>query len=248
MFTLVLVRHGETEANRDGIVQGQSFDSPLTERGRLQAAETGVALLQHDSTSYKVISSDLLRARDTSRIMIDQHIDISSPSTPTCTHDTRLREVLQGAREGLTNQHTIESATKLFVDDPQNAGKAPPSFETHDEVVVRLVSFLKDTLGEISSVDLPFKIIIVSHGGALRLLLRILGMNGESSQNDRALALLNGSISTIHVTNTSEGQQMCVASQLVHPELKGRWQFTSEKIGDITHLDEKNLITTRTAW
>ena len=41
--TIYLVRHGETEWNRDGIVMGQS-DSPLTAQGIEQAKKTATTL------------------------------------------------------------------------------------------------------------------------------------------------------------------------------------------------------------
>jgi broad specificity phosphatase PhoE len=57
---LLLVRHGETAANVDGLLLGRA-DPPLTERGRSQALALATALPRPGH----VISSPLLRARDT---------------------------------------------------------------------------------------------------------------------------------------------------------------------------------------
>lgn len=57
---LVLVRHGETEANAAGLLLGRS-ESPLTERGRAQAT----ALRRVIDPPARLLSSPLGRARDT---------------------------------------------------------------------------------------------------------------------------------------------------------------------------------------
>jgi broad specificity phosphatase PhoE len=63
---LVLLRHGEATGNADGLLQGRT-DSPLTDRGRRQAAR--LATFFHPGSIvppvYRVITSPLSRARDT---------------------------------------------------------------------------------------------------------------------------------------------------------------------------------------
>lgn len=60
-----LVRHGETDANRAGIIQGQ-LDTPLNDHGKEQARQLGVAL--HSTSFDAVFSSDLQRATAVSGI------------------------------------------------------------------------------------------------------------------------------------------------------------------------------------
>lgn len=55
------VRHGETTANRDRILQGVSGDYPLTDRGLAQARHAGEALRGREW--HLVLSSDLNRAK-----------------------------------------------------------------------------------------------------------------------------------------------------------------------------------------
>jgi 2,3-bisphosphoglycerate-dependent phosphoglycerate mutase len=59
MYQLCLIRHGETEANRDGITQGHC-DYPLTENGVQGAEKTGIAL-RHVNWTH-IYTSDLTRA------------------------------------------------------------------------------------------------------------------------------------------------------------------------------------------
>ena len=57
---LILVRHGESTGNADGLLLGH-LDAPLTERGRDQARSLGPSV----AGASRVISSPLRRARDT---------------------------------------------------------------------------------------------------------------------------------------------------------------------------------------
>jgi broad specificity phosphatase PhoE len=88
--TLLLVRHGETDWNRDGRWQGQS-DTPLNEVGRQQAVRVAEELDGIDV----VYSSDLARARETAEIVAERlGLDVEL--------DERLRERSFGAWEGKT--------------------------------------------------------------------------------------------------------------------------------------------------
>ena len=63
-----LIRHGQTDWNRDDRLQGSS-DIPLNATGRAQAVET--AALLADQGLAAIVSSPLARARDTARIIAD---------------------------------------------------------------------------------------------------------------------------------------------------------------------------------
>jgi len=67
---LFLVRHGETEFNRQGLALGRS-DVPLTEHGRWQAERLGTALA--GELIAAVYSSPLQRALDTARPIAERH-------------------------------------------------------------------------------------------------------------------------------------------------------------------------------
>src|SRR4051794_2938075 len=63
---MILVRHGQSTANVSGVWQGQ-LDFPLSEWGRLQAADTGRALIGTKISS--IYASPLSRAFETAEIM-----------------------------------------------------------------------------------------------------------------------------------------------------------------------------------
>jgi len=70
MTTVVLVRHGRTDANARGVLAGRAGGVGLDEVGRAQAAETARRLA--DLPLARVVSSPLLRCRQTARLIIAQ--------------------------------------------------------------------------------------------------------------------------------------------------------------------------------
>ena len=89
---LLIVRHGESEANLHGIWQGQ-LDSPLTGAG-VRQAESAAMVLALSSPSF-VVASDLLRAAETGDI-------IGAAADCPVTYDARLRELAVGEWTGLS--------------------------------------------------------------------------------------------------------------------------------------------------
>ena len=68
---ICLVRHGETDWNKKGIVQGHS-DIKLNETGITQAKNVGAYLKKHDPNWDVIIASPLSRAIDTARIIANE--------------------------------------------------------------------------------------------------------------------------------------------------------------------------------
>jgi broad specificity phosphatase PhoE len=68
---IYLLRHGETEWNAQGKIQGGGFDIPLNENGRLQAIAAAKAL--EDIPLTVIASSTLSRAKETADILWKEH-------------------------------------------------------------------------------------------------------------------------------------------------------------------------------
>lgn len=68
MGTVYFVRHGQSQANRDGICAGQ-LESPLTKLGRHQAAEVGQFVVSQRLKFDVILCSPIGRARDTATII-----------------------------------------------------------------------------------------------------------------------------------------------------------------------------------
>lgn len=92
MTTLLLVRHGETDWNADGRLQGQT-DRALSDFGRRQAQQLAAELEGEDLDA--IYSSDLARARETAEI-------VGERLALTVVLDPGLREKDWGTWEGLT--------------------------------------------------------------------------------------------------------------------------------------------------
>ncbi len=91
MSRVILVRHAQSEANRDGGALGR-LDSPLTEMGRQQAAAVGEAL--RDQPIGRIVASPLSRAASTAEAIARHHelaVDL----------DERLLEMDVGLLDGM---------------------------------------------------------------------------------------------------------------------------------------------------
>ena len=159
MTDLILIRHGETEFNREGRFQG-GIDVPLNEHGRRQA-ERLAAQLAHERIDA-LHCSDLLRARQTAA---PTAAALGLPMQP----DARLREQGFGVLEGLTFAEARErQPAALAVWARHQADSAPPGGETvrafHDRVVAAVRDIAARHAGQ--------RIAVVTHGGVLDMLWR----------------------------------------------------------------------------
>lgn len=134
-FSLTLVRHGETQSNRDKLLQGQGVDNPLSETGVLQAEAVGQYL--KDITFSNVFVSNLQRAVQTAEIILKNNTHCSGTAM---VLDPLLRERGFGIAEGRPKEDLKNMANA--------AGQScrdytPPGGETLDQVKLRFKKFLK---------------------------------------------------------------------------------------------------------
>lgn len=159
MRTLLLVRHGETDWNREGRFQGHT-DVALNEAGRAQARAVAERLVARSVQA--VASSDLLRARETAEI-IAQAFEL-----PLACVDRALRERSYGCFEGLTRD---ECATR-FPDDWQalvQTRRDPPGAERFVDAGARMTAAVSRVVEAHAAIG--GSIVVVSHGGAIRAFL-----------------------------------------------------------------------------
>ncbi|KAL7882938.1 hypothetical protein SRHO_G00005960 [Serrasalmus rhombeus] len=135
-FGLTLVRHGETQYNKDKLLQGQGIDTPLSEVGVRQAEAAGHYL--RDIRFTNAFVSNLQRAVQTAEIILRNNVHSSSVEM---VLDPLLRE-----RQGFG---VAEGRPKEDLKNMANAaGQAcrdftPPGGETLDQVRTRFQKFLK---------------------------------------------------------------------------------------------------------
>ena len=102
MFEVFVIRHGQSEANKAKIHQGNGYDTDLTEEGRLQAA-TLKSALPADPT--KIIASPLKRAHQTCQI---------ATGADAQKVDRRLMERSLGELEGLSQERVKEIVVEVI--------------------------------------------------------------------------------------------------------------------------------------
>jgi broad specificity phosphatase PhoE len=130
---IILVRHGQTEINRDGRLQGR-LDRPLTELGREQARLVAAGLAGCGATA--VLTSPLVRAADTAR-------EIASVLGVAVEADDRLLEVDYGDWDGRKLGDVSPEEWRAWIDD---ATFAPPGGESLISVTTRVGDFCSDRL------------------------------------------------------------------------------------------------------
>lgn len=161
MSTWYLVRHGETEWNRTGRMQGHT-GVPLSAEGRRQAARLGERLRDVDFAA--VYCSDLPRAAETARIIADGR-DLA------VTADSDLREFSYGEWEGLTLAEVearYPGALAERIEAGGNLGWTAPGGENAIDAIQRVRRF---SARESASHEPGENILVVGHGGSLRALV-----------------------------------------------------------------------------
>lgn len=156
MLTVYFVRHGETEASRDGRMSGDA-DPPLTDLGLRMADALGAAYGRWPWAA--LYTSPRLRARQTADA-------IARPAGLRVNIEDGLREIAYGAWEGVSE---AELATRpefhTWAADP--ARVAPPGGETAVEVASRATA----ALDAIRARHRDGQVLAVSHKATIRILV-----------------------------------------------------------------------------
>jgi len=161
---LYLIRHGETDLNKQRILQGQS-DFELNAYGRELAEKTREGL--RDTEFDLVFSSPLKRAKETAEIIIS-----GREPQPLFIEDKRIQEISFGEFEGLCcgkeHYNIPDKDFNYFFQAPEKY-RVPKGGESFEEIIARTGEFLKEITGKPEYAD---KTVLVStHGCALKALL-----------------------------------------------------------------------------
>ncbi|WP_298358625.1 histidine phosphatase family protein [Rhodoblastus sp.] len=169
---LFFVRHGETDWNVEGRLQGRQ-DIPLNGVGREQSARAGRKLkdllasagLRPEETPFQ--SSPLGRARETLEIA-RRAMGLHGEG---CAFDDRLLEFTFGRWEGLTWPEVCARDPDLAAARAADKWNfCPPGGESYAQLAERLAPWLAEQ-------DRPS--VVVSHGGVARALMRMIGSLSE---------------------------------------------------------------------
>jgi alpha-ribazole phosphatase/probable phosphoglycerate mutase len=191
--TFYFVRHGESEGNAARVFTGQT-DSPLTARGRQQAAAVAeeLAKVKFD----RIISSDLSRTRDTAELIAKRR-GIPVEIVP------ELREINVGDRTG-----TSFDETRGLPNWNDDGFVAWPGGETLDQVLTRTLG----AIGRLTRESRGKTILVVGHGGVNRILLsHFLGILPKLDRTPGG----NTNISVVHTDGTTHTVERLFATEHV---------------------------------
>ena len=161
---LVLIRHGQSTANASGVWQGR-LEFPLSEEGRRQARLAGRALAGESLDG--LYSSPLSRAFETAEI-----ISRESGFPGDVITVEGLMERRGGLLEGTTlaeREARYPRLMKKFLSIPEEEGWVVVGAETDEEVLVRFELSISEIRARHPA---GARIVVVSHGGAMRAFLR----------------------------------------------------------------------------
>lgn len=162
---LVILRHGESEANEQGIWQGQ-FDSPLTASGVRQAEAAAMVIAL--SSPAVVIASDLQRAAATGDI-------VAAAASCPVSYDARLREIAVGewtgmAAELVKERYPMDRRRHLLGED----FKRGVTGESLSDVQERVRPLLQEVLDELAPGRTA---VLATHGITARVIVgTVLGL------------------------------------------------------------------------
>ncbi|KHK95293.1 fructose-2,6-bisphosphatase [Microbacterium mangrovi] len=159
MTRMILVRHGQTDWNRERRIQGAT-DIPLNDTGRAQAIEAGRSLRDAVGAAPLVVASDLSRAHETARI-IAAELDAAEPRLY-----PGLRERAYGDAEGTTDEE-FSARWGSWTD------AVVPNAEAPDVVRARALSALQQIDRDLRAEHAPTAqtVIVVTHGALIRQVL-----------------------------------------------------------------------------
>ncbi len=198
MHKVVLLRHGESEWNRENRFTGWK-DVDLSEKGRAEAREAGRLMKEAGFAFDLAFTSVLIRAIKTLGIALDEMGQLWIP----VTKHWRLNERHYGALQGLNKAETAaqhgEDQVKIWrrsydippppmsPDDERYAGRDPryaslrpeeiPGSESLKDTVARFLPYWHDTIAP--AITSGKRVLVAAHGNSLRALVKYLDDVGE---------------------------------------------------------------------
>jgi probable phosphoglycerate mutase len=166
---LYYIRHGETDWNVEGRLQGR-HDTELNAVGRRQAAACAdilrdlLARDQRLPADCAYVASPLKRARETMEIM-RAALGLARDDYRT---DARLREIEFGEWEGFTLRDIRSRAPQALASRERDKWDfVPPGGESYAQVAARMRDWHAALDGDT---------VVVAHGGTARALIAVLGV------------------------------------------------------------------------
>ena len=171
---VVILRHGTTELNKQGMIQGSNVDPDLSKEGRAYAEK---AAKNFDPSQFDAVyASPLKRAQQTARIFVGD-------KTPRIT-DKRIEELNYGSWDGKSSleyrkKHPDAFNSKGLIND--NIYKYASDVEKREDFRKRIASFFDDLYKE----HADDTVLVVCHGVVSRMICAHFLTNGDIKYFDQ---------------------------------------------------------------
>lgn len=163
---ILLVRHGESEANAEGRLQGR-LDYHLSERGRQQARQLAGWLVRNQVKWDAAYSSPLARAAETAAVLAE----IAGGPAPELVDD--LAEISVGRIEGMTRDEIGAREPGYLRRDITGLGDfSEYGGESYDEVQARAMRLVDGWIERFRQSE--SRVLVVGHGGINFQILKLL--------------------------------------------------------------------------
>ena len=206
--TVLLLRHGHSTANADGVLAGWTEGVGLTDTGREQAARVAHRLAP--LSIARAVSSPLQRCLETAAVALAGH---------TVVEDHRLGECHYGGWTGrLLREAATEDLWRLVQDDPGAA-----TFPTHDRYAAEsLAQMAERVIGGVRALDAEVEAehgadavwVAVSHGDPIKAV--VAEAVGAGLAGLQRVRVDPGSLTAVHLT---ESRMVLLASNTVDGDL-----------------------------
>lgn len=190
MTKLILIRHGESQANRNGIFAG-NYDADLEQRGLMQAEKTAYYVKENYKVD-KVYASDLIRAYKTGKCIGDiLGLDV--------TKCEGFREIKAGKWDGAKFDYIIETYPEEYAVWKNDIGNSRP---TEGESVAEMKERVMNAFEKVAIDNEGKTILIATHATPIRIMQTIVQM-GTLEKMTQIPWVSNASVS---VYNYEHGQ------------------------------------------
>lgn len=156
---IILIRHGQSEGNAQGIIQGDNFDTPLSDLGKKQAETLAKNLVNFRFD--KIFTSTYLRAIQTAERIRNCH-----PSVP-YEELKGLRERLRGAVEGVSQEEFRRRYPEVVEKWNAEIDVRPENGENFEDVHQRVIPIIENHVSNNPGATFLY----VIHGNVIRVIL-----------------------------------------------------------------------------
>lgn len=199
MKEILLIRHGETDWNAQGRLQG-TLDTPLNGNGIRQAGIAAKALKGHGIQI--IYASPMLRARKTAELIAEE-------TGASLIFRESLREKDFGAMQGMSPKEIDAVYGDVLHEMRSVLDLAPNGSESNREVMLRL----QPVIDEINAVK--ERVLIVTHGAVARILYRMLAKPTEDEFHQFRLE----NCEILRFTPSEKGAYVCQSISLASSEV-----------------------------